>query len=444
MTTDFYTVPPQKSPKAYIVKSKLSKRHSWDTSVKHYFRLGLETNIPFELKNKIPSSNISRWKQEPENKYLGCEIADYIDQEIDFIKRFNQSSKIKKILEGYFKLSDAFNYILDDVKGIKSIIKNQKELVVNTIESIKDDVSINLALKIFNISRATYQNYKSIVIHKCNVSYFNWCVKRFSNQLLTKEVQTIKNYMEHSDYKFWSKSSIYFKAIRDGNLQCGLTTFYKYCRLLGFKNKPRKRKSDNYNPVKTFKPNQLWCADVTIFRTKNHVKHHIHFLMDHFSKYIIGYKVCSSSSSSAIKELLQNAYQKHKPNTLKFLTDGGSENVNRTVSNFINKSEVSIKHIIAQKDVVFSNSMIEALNKVIKHQFLFPKNISNSNQLHKILEQTVLIYNNERPQMSLGGNTPKETFYGMAIDISIYTQNFNKQKALRRQLNKKNICRTCL
>ena len=46
--------------------------------------------------------------------------------------------------------------------------------------------------------------------------------------------------------------------------------------------------------------------------------------------------------------------------------------------------------------------------------------------------------------MSLGGNTPLETFMGMEIDISKYTRNFNEQKALRRQLNKKTICKRCL
>ena len=43
-----------------------------------------------------------------------------------------------------------------------------------------------------------------------------------------------------------------------------------------------------------------------------------------------------------------------------------------------------------------------------------------------------------------GGNTPIETFNGMTIDISKHTQNFNEQKALRRQLNKQSRCKVCL
>ncbi len=223
-----------------------------------------------------------------------------------------------------------------------------------------------------------------------------------------------------------------------------IATFYKYCRLLGFKNTTRKRKFDDYNPVKTYKSNELWCADVTIFKTTDNVKHYIHFLIGHFSKYIIGYKICYSSSSLAIKELLHNGYQTHKPDRLQFLTDGGSENINTTVSNFINSPEIPIENIIAQKDVVFSNSMVKAINKVIKHQFLFPKEITNQEKLYKTLKEVVKIYNTIRPQMSLGGNTPKETFNGITIDISKYTKNFNEHTTQRRELNKQNRCKVCL
>ncbi|MDB9835689.1 DDE-type integrase/transposase/recombinase [Flavobacteriaceae bacterium] len=425
--------------------NNVSSRKSWDTAVKHLVRYDVLQDVlnPDQI-TKIPRSNISRWKNETDDKYTFCEINNIIKQEIDLIKRINQSSKIKKINQSYFKLADAFHEVISNIKGIKTVFKEQKEFIVNTIESVKNIIPVDKALKIFNISRSTFENYKSIVIHKCNVSYFNWCANRFTNQLLPKEVQTIKNYMEHDDYKFWSKASIFLKAVRDQKLQCCLSTFYKYCRLLGFKSRVRRRKSDDYNPVITSKPHELWCADVTIFKTKDHVKHYIHFLMDHFSKYIMGYKVCSNSSSRAIKELLQNACEHHKPKKLQFLTDGGSENVNTIVSNFIKNSDVPIEHLIAQKDVVFSNSMVEALNKVIKHQFLYPRNIANSKQLDHILEQTVLQYNKERPQMGLGGNTPEETFNGIAIDHSQYTQNFKEQKAVRRRLNQKNTCKVCL
>ena len=125
------------------------------------------------------------------------------------------------------------------------------------------------------------------------------------------------------------------------------------------------------------------------------------------------------------------------------LTDGGGENVNRVVSNFIESTEISINHMIAQKDVIFSNSMIEALNKVIKHQFLYHYEIQNKLELNKILIPIVKQYNSERPQMSLEGNTLEESFNGVAINFSQYTIDFKKYQIERRQNNRTSTCVKC-
>jgi putative transposase len=443
MTSNFLFASNLKPDKTFFGENRPSKRHSWDTSIKHYFRLGLENQIPKQLKSNIPSSNISRWKQEPENKYVGCGVADFINQEIDLIKRFNQSSRLKKTVEGFFKLTDAFHIILSEVKGIKTIIKNQKALVVNTIESVIGYIPMNQALKVFNISRTTYQNYKSIVIHTCEASYFKWCTKRFPNQLLSKEILTIKNYMENESYKYWSKSSVYLKAVRDHNLFCGLSTFYKYCRLLGFANLKSFPKSNLYNPLKTTKPNEAWCADVTVFKTADGIKHYIHILIDHFSKKVLGYSVEKSNSGKAIRHLLHQAYLKYKPTNTMFLTDGGSENVNTKVELFLNCLNNNIIHRIAQRDVLFSNSMIEAFNKVLKHQFLYPKNIVSRKQLEKVLTEVITLYNEHKPQLNLGGNTPYETFAGTPINLNSYKTEFKTQQLIRIAQNKKNSCKKC-
>jgi len=396
-----------------------TSRKSYDTNVKHFVRMGLLSSMPFELKEQIPTSNINRWRYEDPKKYVGCEISDFVKKELDLYKRIGQTNNLKKLNESYFKLCDVFNDIVYKVKGV------------------------NNAIRVFNISRTTYQNYKSIVIHKCNASYFKWCVRKFPNQLLAKEVVTIKTYMENEMYKFWSKSSVYLKAVRDKNLHCCLSTFYNYCNMLGFENLPKRKKSEDYKPIKTTRPNELWCADVTIFRTADGVKHYIHFLMDHYSKFILGFCVEKSSNANAIQFLLQEAYEKHKPQNLQFLTDAGSENVNNTVFSYVNSVIYPIKHIIAQKDVVYSNSMVEALNRVMKHQFLFPKNIACDSHLLKILNESVPIYNTERPQKYLGENTPLETFNGAEINFSRFTVSFPQQKIIRIAQNKQNTCNVC-
>jgi putative transposase len=412
--------------------------------VKHYYRLGLEDSIPNEIQQTIPSSNISRWKNESNDKYIGCQVAEYINQELELIKRIGQNRKTKNILKSYFKLIDTLHHILKPIKSVKQSIYNNKETIVNTIENLKLYLPVAESLKIFNISRSTYQYYKTLVLNKCDSSYFQWCLKNYPQQLLKTEISIIKNYLIMKEYQFWSKSSIYFKAVRDKKISCGLSTWYKYCKLLGFGSRHLRSKK-SYSSMVSDRPNQIWCADVTIFKTNDGTKHHIHFLMDHFSKKILGYKIQPNSSGITVKMLLQTAYRRleHGPSVV-FLTDGGSENVNNQVVDLVTESHIKITHLIAQKDIQFSNSSIEAFNKIIKHQFLLPLKVSNGKMLRMELDKAIFIYNNIRPQFGLKGNTPEEAYQGNSISFEQYKSHFKEHKKIRVLQNKGNKCKVCV
>ncbi|MFE3872722.1 DDE-type integrase/transposase/recombinase [Flavobacterium sp. ZS1P70] len=183
---------------------------------------------------------------------------------------------------------------------------------------------------------------------------------------------------------------------------------------------------------------------ITILKTADDKKHYIHFLMDHYSKMILGCSVENSSKPKAIRDLLEQAYLEHKnKEPIIFVTDGGVENVNSTVRYFLDTTNQDIKHLIAQKDIPFSNSKIEAFNKIIKHQFLLPQNLTNSKQLETALVADVLTYNTIRPQLSLQGNTPQETFLGKLIALKSYKSHFFEHKSLRISDNQQNSCKGC-
>ena len=63
--------------------NKKINRISWDTSVKHFYRLGLEGTLPTHIKQNIPSSNISRWKHESSDKYIGNALLETIQKDLE-------------------------------------------------------------------------------------------------------------------------------------------------------------------------------------------------------------------------------------------------------------------------------------------------------------------------------------------------------------------------
>jgi transposase InsO family protein len=166
--------------------------------------------------------------------------------------------------------------------------------------------------------------------------------------------------------------------------------------------------------------------------------------MDHYSKIFLGYRIENSPSPKVIRDLLKQAYLKHKnKEAITFVTDGDVENVNTRVHDFLDTINQDIKCLVAQKDIHFSNSKIEAFNKIIKHQFLLPQNLTNRKQLETVLVADVLTYNTIRPQLSLQGNTPQETFLGKLIALKSYKTHFPEHKILRISENHQNNCKDC-
>lgn len=98
-----------------------------------------------------------------------------------------------------------------------------------------------------------------------------------------------------------------------------------------------------------------------------------------------------------------------------------------------------IQHLIAQKDIVQSNSMIEAANKQIKYRFLYHQTIATFDELENYVQLSVDDYNN-RPYTSLNGLTPKEVISGkLPASVNYYEQ--TKQATQHRIIeNKKATC----
>jgi len=71
--------------------------------------------------------------------------------------------------------------------------------------------------------------------------------------------------------------------------------------------------------------------------------------------------------------------------------DGGSENKGR-VDDFLKQPHSTIKKLVALLDVLFSNSMIEAVNKKIKYDYLFWVRPRNFEHLVAMLPQVVQNY----------------------------------------------------
>src|SRR5690554_8008648 len=150
-----------------------------------------------------------------------------------------------------------------------------------------------------------------------------------------------------------------------------------------------------------------------------------------------------SRASLGLQDAVENI-QKHHPQlrNTSLITDGGGENHNILVEDFIKNLDLpEITKLLALKDVTFSNSAIEAINKIIK-RYLRKKLPDTLEALTLCLEEIINDYNTVRPHGSLSGLTPIECYTSKNIVLDFKNQKLDAKKDRITQ-NRRVNCEVC-
>jgi len=195
-------------------------------------------------------------------------------------------------------------------------------------------------------------------------------------------------------------------------------------------------------------PNRIWHTDITVVKALNNKKYYVYFVIDNFSRKILSYAVRETVSGLVTKGVLEEAYQKANSITnnlnVTLIVDGGPENNNIVIDHFISQSEINIQKLVALRDINYSNSMIERVNRVFKYRYLFPKNPRDLKHLKRILRHFIDDYNNRRPHGQLEGLTPDQAWIGLKPFKKERMKILTEARENRLAYNRGNKCIKCL
>ena len=395
----------------------------------------MEHLLPKELRDKIPNSTISTWRYTVSDSYFGYEY-DYISKEAFsqfelMLKYQNLKSVIAVLTSVWIKSSEI----------ILPILKHQyyREKFVTIAQELNKDIPREKLLKLFQLSSHQFSYLLADVKEKCGLSVLNRCFTKHPNQLTNENVENIKELYRKKEYACWPNSSIYFKGLQENLINCSLTTFYKYVRLLGLKRKFITPKPD-WKGCKSTRTNEYFHVDTTFIRKlPSGEKAAIVLLSDNFSRAILGFNLASANGANFVRKAMKmsiKTVQEYHPNLIESTTlvaDGGSENhaecitelISLTISPMMNK-------VIALKDVLFSNSPIEAINKIMKRYIRYHKPESLL-EVEKLLPKIIHDYNFIRPHLALKGMTPMDVYTNMKQKD--YSQQIAQARKIRIEQN---------
>ena len=219
--------------------------------------------------------------------------------------------------------------------------------------------------------------------------------------------------MEGQRHRHLSIRSLALLAQRTGQVFASVRTWYALARANGWRRLRERQYPEKCRVgVRATAPNELWHIDVTIFRLLDGSRVYLHAVLDNFSRRILAFRVERALSAETTREMLLEARHRLGAETAKpvrVFTDGGSENVCLT-----SDAELAtlVTRVIAQVEVSFSNSMIEAFWSALKHRWLYLHRLDTLDAVRRLVAEYVGDHNDLIPRVELGGRTPTEAYEG--------------------------------
>lgn len=289
-----------------------------------------------------------------------------------------------------------------------------KSIVLRAVERAREVLRLRTALRIIGLSQARFHTWQRAE-RACDLDDHSTCPKTSPHRLTSNEIQTIKEMVTSTQFRHVPTGTLAILAQRVGRVFASPTTWLRLVRERGWR-RPRLRlhPSKPRIGIRAEKPDETWHVDTSIIRLVDGTKAYVYAAIDNFSRRILSWRVAERFDPAHTLAILLEASRSRstkgsdKPPTV--LTDGGGKNVNGNVDELI--SSGLFKRVLAMTEIRFSNSMIEAWWRALKHQWLFLHTLDSVAKVRRLVEFYVAEHNQRLPHSAFRGQTPDEMYFG--------------------------------
>jgi transposase InsO family protein len=330
------------------------------------------------------------------------------------------------------------------LEGNRLPVGEAKAGILRAVSSAEPFLPLAIILRILGLEAGRYHAWRRAE-RACALDDRPSCPQTSPAQLTAGEVATIKDMVLAPEYRHMPLGTFARYAQRIGKVFASATTWAKLVRERGWR-RPRQR----IHPpkptvgVRASQPNQIWHVDTSVIRLLDGTKVFLQAVLDNYSRKILAWAVTERFDPSNTCQVLLAA-GKHLVDAGRPLlyADSGVENVNAAVDATL--LSACLDRILAQVDVAFSNSMVEAFWRSLKHQWLFINSLESIERLRSLLAFYVEQHNTQMPHSAFEGQTPDEMYFGTAVNLpGELAAAKGNARAARLSANRALSCEACL
>jgi transposase InsO family protein len=235
-----------------------------------------------------------------------------------------------------------------------------KVLLLRAIERSSKVLSLGSALRVARLSPSRYHSWRQLEAG-CDLDDQPSCPRVRPARLTPQEAETMRTLAESVDHRHMSLRALALHAQRIEKVFASPSTWYRVARKLDWR-RPRSRlyPAKPKIGIRASAPGELLHLDVTIIRLLDGTRAYLHAAIDNYSRRILSWSLEDRLGSGGTCRLLREAALQLSGQSLRtaVVADSGSENVNSDVDGLL--ADQGLSRTLAQVDVTFSNSMIEA------------------------------------------------------------------------------------
>ncbi len=319
-----------------------------------------------------------------------------------------------------------------------------KKDLLRAIDRASRSLPLRSALQVVRLSPSRYHSWRQLQ-GGCELDDQPSCPRMRPTRLVPREVESMRTLAESSDYRHMSLRALALHAQRIGEVFASPSTWYRMARKLAW-GRPRRRlyPAKPKVGVRASAPGELLHLDVTIIRLLDGTRAYLHAAIDNYSRRILSWtledRLGSGGTCRLLRETAQQLCGGAQETTV--VADAGSENVNSEVDDVLD--EQGLRRTLAQVDVTFSNSMIEAFWRSLKHSWLYLHSLESIDSLRRLVDFYVKQHNEVMPHAAFHGQTPNEMFYetGGAVVVQLAAAR-NRAREERIRTNRAAACSVC-
>ena len=278
----------------------------------------------------------------------------------------------------------------------------------------------------------------------CTLDDQSSCPRTSPHRLTRVEIQAIGNMVTAADYRHVPTGTLAVLAQRLGKVSASPSTWYRLVRQYGWR-RPRLRVHPAKPKVglRTTRPDEMWHIDTTVIRLLDGTRAYLHAVIDNFSRRVLAWRVVDTFAPvNSVAVLLDASRTIRSTTTPVVLADTGVKNVNAAVDALIETGV--LRRLLAFTELRFSNSMIEAWWRSLKHQWLYLHSLDSVATIRRLVTFYVHEHNQVLPHSAFRGQTPDEMYFGTGEAVpEDLTSRATAARRARQEANRSASCTTC-